>query len=239
MIINPAMDIPYFFHPRLTASEDIADLSEDTARHVVSVLRMREGEAMILVDGKGAMASAEILQTGKKRCSVRLGAIERLPDSRRPVTVAVSPVKNTARYEWMLEKLAELGVKSVVPLLTERTVRERMRADRLESIAVSAMLQSQQAWMTEVASPCNFSDLLKDETFVRKYIAHCLPESRVALRVEPSTSDPVLMLIGPEGDFTPSEIGSAVAAGCIPVSLGDHRLRTETAALVASVLLAV
>jgi 16S rRNA (uracil1498-N3)-methyltransferase len=233
------MDIPFFFHPRLTESEGIADLSEDTARHVVSVLRMREGEAMILVDGQGAMARAEILQTAKKRCSVRLDAIERQADKRRPVTVAVSPVKNTARYEWMLEKLAELGVKCVVPLLTERTVRERMRADRLESIAVSAMIQSQQAWMTEVASPCTLPDLLKQETFVRKYIAHCLPESRVALRSEPSTTESVLMLIGPEGDFTSSEIGSAVAAGCIPVTLGDHRLRTETAALVASVLLSV
>ena len=233
------MDIPYFFHPRLTGSEGIADLSEETARHVVSVLRMREGEAMILVDGQGAKARAEILQTGKKRCAVRLGTIEKEADNRRPVTVAVSPVKNTARYEWMLEKLAELGVKCVVPLLTERTVRERMRADRLESIAVSAMIQSQQAWMTEVASPCTLTDLLKQETFVRRYIAHCIPESRVALRSEPTTSESVLMLIGPEGDFTPSEIGSAVSAGCIPVTLGDHRLRTETAALVASVLLAV
>lgn len=233
------MDIPYFFHPRLTGSEGIADLSEDTARHVVSVLRMREGEAMILVDGQGAKARAEILQTGKKRCAVRLDTIEKEADNRRPVTVAVSPVKNTARYEWMLEKLAEMGVTCVVPLLTERTVRERMRADRLQSITISAMIQSQQAWMTRVAGPCSLSDLLTQEKFSRKYIAHCLPDARIELRGEPPASGSVLMLIGPEGDFTPDEIRSAVAAGCIPVSLGAHRLRTETAALVASVILSI
>jgi len=233
------MDLPFFYHHPLTEPEGIVDLSEETARHVVSVLRMHAGDAMILVDGQGTMARAEIVQSAKKRCSVRILSIDRQADTRRPVTVAVSPVKNTARYEWMLEKLAEMGVTCVVPLLTERTVRERMRADRLQSITISAMIQSQQAWMTRVASPCSLSDLLTGEKFSRKYIAHCLPDARIELRGEPPASGSVLMLIGPEGDFTPGEIGSAVAAGCIPVSLGTHRLRTETAALVASVILAI
>lgn len=233
------MDLPFFYHHPLTEPEGTVDLSEETARHVVSVLRMRAGEVMILVDGQGTMARAEIVQSAKKHCSVRILSIERQADTRRQVTVAVSPVKNTARYEWMLEKLAEIGVKCVVPLLTERTVRERMRADRLESIAVSAMIQSRQAWMTEVASPSSLAELLTQEKFARRYIAHCLPESRIELRSEPPSSQSILMMIGPEGDFTPGEIGSAVAAGCIPVSLGTHRLRTETAALFASVILAI
>ena len=233
------MDIPFFYHHPLSESDNMVDLSEDTARHVVSVLRMREGEAMILVDGRGTLARAEILQTAKKRCTVRILSLEKQPDTRRPVTVAVSPVKNTARYEWMLEKLSEIGVRLVIPLLTERTVRERMRADRLESIAVSAMLQSQQAWMTEVASPCNLSSLWSDDRYIRRYIAHCLPESRTELRSEARSTASTLILIGPEGDFTPGEIESALAAGCVPVSLGEHRLRTETAALIAAVMLAI
>lgn len=233
------MDIPFFFHPRLTDVGSIEELSEDTARHVVSVLRMQEGEPLILVDGRGTKAHASILHTAKKKCSVRISSMEVLPDDRPPVTVAVSPVKNAARYEWMLEKLTEIGVRRVFPLLTERTVRERMRADRLESIAVSAMLQSQQAWMTEVSSPGSLSNLLKEEGFSRRYIAHCLPESRLELRNEYRSTSPVLMLIGPEGDFTPAEIEASISAGCIPVSLGAHRLRTETAALVAAVLLSV
>lgn len=194
---------------------------------------------MILVDGRGTLARAEILQTAKKRCAVRILSVEKKPDTRRPVTVAVSPVKNAARYEWMLEKLSEIGVRLVIPLLTERTVRERMRADRLESIAVSAMLQSQQAWMTEVASPCNLSYLWSDDRYIRRYIAHCLPESRTELRSEARSTASTLILIGPEGDFSPGEIESALAAGCVPVSLGEHRLRTETAALVAAVMLAI
>ena len=233
------MDIPFFHHPVLDPAVPEVDLSEETAGHVVSVLRMREGASLILVDGHGMMARAEILQTTKKRCTVRILSCDRQADTRRPVTVAVSPVKNTSRYEWMLEKLAEMGVTCVVPLLTERTVRERMRADRLQSITISAMIQSQQAWMTRVAGPCSLSDLLTQEKFSRKYIAHCLPDARIELRGEPPASGSVLMLIGPEGDFTPDEIRSAVAAGCIPVSLGAHRLRTETAALVASVILSI
>lgn len=233
------MDIPFFHHPVLDPAFPEVDLSEETARHVVSVLRMREGASLILVDGHGMMARAAVLQTTKKRCTVRILSFDRQTDTRRPVTVAVSPVKNTSRYEWMLEKLAEMGVTCVVPLLTERTVRERMRADRLQSITISAMIQSQQAWMTRVAGPCSLSDLLTQEKFFRKYIAHCLSDARIELRGEPPASGSVLMLIGPEGDFTPDEIRSAVAAGCIPVSLGAHRLRTETAALVASVILSI
>lgn len=233
------MDIPFFYHHPLSESDNMVDLSEDTARHVVSVLRMREGESLILVDGLGTLARAEILQTAKKRCAARILSLERQADTRRPVTVAVSPVKNAARYEWMLEKLTEIGVRRVIPLLTERTVREKMRADRLESIAVSAMLQSQQAWMTEVASPCNLSLLLGDDRYKRRYIAHCLPESRTDLRSESISAESSVILIGPEGDFTSGEINAAIAAGFMPVSLGEHRLRTETAAIVASVLLAI
>ncbi|MEY4885922.1 MAG: hypothetical protein RL151_1231 [Bacteroidota bacterium] len=233
------MDIPFFFHPRLTDAGSIVELSEDTARHVVSVLRMQEGEPMILVDGHGMMAHAEILHTAKKKCSVRIDSLVIQPDDRSPVTVAVSPVKNAARYEWMLEKLTEIGVRRVIPLLTERTVRERMRADRLESIAVSAMLQSQQAWMTQVSAPCSLTKLLEEEGFSRRYVAHCLPESRIELRNENRTTSPVLIMIGPEGDFNPAEIEASISAGCIPVSLGANRLRTETAALVAAVILSV
>ena len=203
------------------------------------MLRLLEGDSLILLDGLGTLARAEILQTAKKRCAARILSLERQADTRRPVTVAVSPVKNAARYEWMLEKLTEIGVRRVIPLLTERTVREKMRADRLESIAVSAMLQSQQAWMTEVASPCNLSLLLGDEGYKRRYIAHCLPESRTDLRSESISAESSVILIGPEGDFTPGEINAAIAAGFMPVSLGEHRLRTETAAIVASVLLAI
>lgn len=232
------MDVPFFFHPRLTAADSIVELSEETARHVVSVLRMEPGEPLILVDGHGTLARAEIMQTGKKKCSVRINSIEYHPDVRPAVTIAVSPVKNAARYEWMLEKLAEIGIRRVIPLLTERTVRDRMRADRLESIAVSAMIQSQQTWMTEVSAPISLPNLMKEEEFSRRYIAHCLPETRTDLRHEDRSSS-VLLLIGPEGDFTPAEIQEALTAGFVPVSLGDNRLRTETAAVVAAVLLAV
>jgi 16S rRNA (uracil1498-N3)-methyltransferase len=233
------MDTPYFYHPRLSEAGSVVDLSEDTARHVVSVLRMQEGESIILVDGHGIKAHAEISYTAKKKCSVRILSVEVQPDDRPPVSIAVSPVKNTARYEWMLEKLTEIGIRRVIPLLTERTVRERMRADRLESICVSAMLQSQQAWMTEVSAPCSLATLIQEGDYGIRYIAHCLPETRSVLRYQARSFSPVLMLIGPEGDFTSGEIQSALEAGFLPVSLGENRLRTETAALVAAVLLAV
>jgi 16S rRNA (uracil1498-N3)-methyltransferase len=233
------MDTPYFHHPRLPEAGSIVELTEDTARHVVSVLRMQEGEPIILVDGHGSLGHAVILHVGKKKCSVRIASVEMHPDDRPPVSIAVSPVKNAARYEWMVEKLAEIGIRRIIPLLTERTVRERMRADRLQSITISAMLQSQQAWMTEVSAPSSLAELLKEGDFTRRYIAHCLPDTRSPLRNEARSSSPVLMLIGPEGDFTPAEIQEALNARFVPVSLGENRLRTETAAVVAAVLLAV
>lgn len=233
------MDIPYFHHPIIPETGSLLDLPEESARHIVSVLRMSEGESLVLVDGRGTRAQAVITQVGKKRCGVRISSSEMEADKRQPVTLAVAPVKNPGRYEWMLEKIAEIGVRRLIPLQTDRTVHARLRLDRLQAIALSAMLQSKQAWMTEVATPVEISTLLASDLSPHRYIAHCLPQSRSALRAEAMLPEPSILLIGPEGDFTPAEIEAAIAAGFLPVALGNTRLRTETAAVVAAVLMCV
>jgi 16S rRNA (uracil1498-N3)-methyltransferase len=160
------------------------------------------------------------------------------------VTVAISLLKNASRFEWFLEKATEIGVSGIVPLLCERTEKEHARIDRLRSILVSAMLQSQQAWLPELSEPMGFSELVGRPASGGRYIAHCLeaPLSTDSLADWRKTADgvpPQLILIGPEGDFSPKEVEAALKEGFLPVTLGENRLRTETAGVVAATLLCI
>ncbi|NDC76849.1 MAG: RsmE family RNA methyltransferase, partial [Chitinophagia bacterium] len=173
----------------------------------------------------------------KKKCALEV--IERLllHDTRHPLTLAVSLLKNPSRFEWMLEKVCELGVKRVVPLIVQRTERQRVRQDRLEAVALSAMLQSQQAWMTEVASPTGLDNLLSSPFEGKRLIAHCLPGGPSQAEDLRPISGESMLLVGPEGDFTEGEVAEALAAGFKAVRLGQSRLRSETAGVVAAAVL--
>lgn len=216
-------------------------MDEDNSRHIVQVLRMTMGEQLRLTDGKGALLTAEIVDDHKKKCRVIIRSAAILPSAERSVTIAISPLKNASRFEWFLEKATEIGVSTVIPLLCERTERPSIRHDRLQQIAVSALLQSQQVRLPELAAPVSFGDLIgKASTRGSRYIAHCLEAPRPTTSLagtDPAASS--LILIGPEGDFSQKEIENALAAGFIPVTLGSHRLRTETAGIVAATLLCI
>lgn len=229
------MDIPFFHAAEIPGLGQTLLLGEEASRHAISVLRLNTGAPLCLVDGKGGIARAEVLDAHRKRCSVRI--IERtiMPDSRHPITLAVSLLKNATRFEWMLEKACELGVQQVIPLITARTERQHLRMDRLEAIALSAMQQSQQAWMTDISAPLDFQMLLSQEIHGHRLIAHCMsePVTQNLSRVDGK----VLMLVGPEGDFTPAEVTKAMDTGFRAVRLGPTRLRSETAAVVAATIL--
>jgi 16S rRNA (uracil1498-N3)-methyltransferase len=252
-----------FFYTAFPGGEvqDIA-LDEDTSKHVVQVLRMAKGEKLRLTDGKGSLLTAVITDDHKKKCRVRVEAFDRQPAPERRVTVAISLLKNASRFEWFLEKATEIGVSSVVPLLCERTEKQHARIDRLRGILVSAMLQSQQAWLPEMPEPMAFSELLVRARAERgpltqggpqtgsllqaggRYIAHCLEAPRptaslAGWRKNGGGNASQLILIGPEGDFSPKEIEAALEEGFLPVTLGDNRLRTETAGVVAATLLCI
>jgi 16S rRNA (uracil1498-N3)-methyltransferase len=233
------MELPFFYLADIPADAAELILPEETSKHIVSVLRMQEGEELRVTNGLGTIVRAGIQKAHKKNCVLHAVEMMQVADSRKPVTLAISLLKNPGRFEWMLEKVTELGIKSVIPLLSQRTERQHFRADRMKSIMVSAMLQSQQSWLTEITEPISFAEVIKKGGYEHKFIAHCLPEQRTSLRQGSYQSSSAIILIGPEGDFTPVEISAALGQGYRPVMLGDTRLRTETAGVVAATLLAI
>jgi 16S rRNA (uracil1498-N3)-methyltransferase len=236
------MALPFFYISSYTPGQQEILLDEDNSRHVIQVLRMRPGEALRLTDGKGVLLDAVILDDHKKKCrvAIKTGAAE--PPRTNKVTIAISPVKNTARFEWFLEKATEIGANTIIPLVCERTERQSIRTDRLRNILVSAMLQSQQTWLPNLTEPTPFAALIAQVPASQAYIAHLLDaplatDSLAALTTAGATNS--LILIGPEGDFTTKEVDMALAANFTPVSLGQNRLRTETAGIVAATLLCI
>ncbi|MFL5742202.1 MAG: RsmE family RNA methyltransferase [Flavisolibacter sp.] len=213
-------------------------LDEDTSKHMIGVLRMEKGMELLLTNGKGKKAKAAIIDPNRKKTVVEILATTTEEKKAPHVAVAVSLIKNSSRFEWFLEKATELGITEIIPMICARTEKEKFRADRLQSILVSALLQSQQCWLPLLHEPISFNSVL-DFPFEKKFIAHCLEEKKQELSGFITKDDhrPTLVLIGPEGDFTPEEIHLALSQNFLPVALGSTRLRTETAALAAAVLL--
>src|ERR1700744_5281644 len=236
------MALPLFYIASYNAEQQEVVLDEDNSRHIVQVLRMKPGDPLQLTDGKGLLLTASILHDHKKKCVVRVQSTLTLPPKEPRVSIAISPLKNASRFEWFLEKATEIGVGEIIPLLCERTERQHIRQDRLQHILVSALLQSQQTWMPVLRPPTPFSQWVKEAGYADRLIAHCLEEPRptedlAAWRRHPPTTS--LILIGPEGDFSPEEVTLALKEGFVPVTLGGNRLRTETAGVVAATLLCI
>lgn len=233
------MALPFFYKKDILPADTIVVLDEDTSKHVVQVLRMENGERLRLTDGKGNIFTCEITDNHRKRCAVAVAESLAVKEQRSKISIAISPVKNNSRFEWFLEKATEIGVSEIVPLLCERTEKQQLKTERLNGILVSAMLQSQQAWLPVLREGVKFSEYVKEkaaDTASQNFIAHCEPHKKTLLSTIHLSGNPVI-LVGPEGDFTHKEIELALAAGFEPVSLGETRLRTETAGMVAAVLL--
>ena len=232
------MALPFFYTEDL--KQHLIQLNEDTSKHVIQVLRMQIGEKLLLTDGKGSKAEAEIVDDNRKRCVVKVVSVEKEEERKQRVAIAISLTKNASRFEWFLEKATEIGVSEIIPLLCERTEKEKFRLERMQGILISAMLQSQQCRMPVLHQPTDFVDVINLNQFSQKFIAHCEEAYKQQLTKQP-INQPTnkLILIGPEGDFTPKEIEAALNNGFIPVALGENRLRTETAGMVAAVLLCI
>lgn len=232
------MALPFFYTEDL--KQDLIQLDEDTSKHVIQVLRMKVGEKLLLTDGKGSKAAAEIIDDNRKRCVVKVISMKKEEEKRRKIAIAISITKNSSRFEWFLEKATEIGVSEIIPLLCERTEKEKFRYERMQGILISAMLQSQQSWMPLLHQPTDFIEVISLNQFNQKFIAHCEETNKQQLTNQPiNHSTNQLILIGPEGDFTPEEIKTAISNGFIPVALGETRLRTETAGIVAATVLSI
>jgi len=229
------MSLPFFFQEEFSKETNFT-LNEDTSKHVIQVLRMRNGEQLQLTNGKGKIITVEIISENKKVAEVKVLSTSNIALRSSNITIAISLIKNTNRFEWFLEKATEIGISEIIPLLCERTEKQNFRHDRMKNILVSAMLQSQQAWLPKLHEPIKYSEAVKYSSQQNKYIAHCVEEEKKQLN-NGANNQSSIILIGPEGDFTKDEIDLAVANNFIPVTLGNTRLRTETAGMVAAVLL--
>lgn len=234
------MSLPFFYTESIAAPGNTIVLDEETSRHIIGVLRMEAGERLHLTDGNGNLLTAVIVNDHKKKCSVVVEHAQSIASSSQKITIAISLLKNNSRFEWFLEKATEIGVTKIIPLLCERTERQHFRYDRMKAVLVSAMLQSQQNWLPVLSEPIKFHSFIEDtdkESIDQKFVAHCVEERKSHLSDLVRSSSSQIILIGPEGDFTNEEIQLALQHQFIPVSLGNTRLRTETAGVVAAALM--
>jgi 16S rRNA (uracil1498-N3)-methyltransferase len=215
-------------------------LDEATSKHVVQVLRMQNGEQLQLTNGRGDLFTTEIIDNNRKRCVVKVIEAVKIQNSKVKITIAISPVKNNTRFEWFLEKATEIGIAEIIPLVCTRTEKTAFKFYRMKSILVSAMLQSQQCWLPVLHEPTKFNELIKSSAQQQKFIAHCMDGDKRSLSdLNNESLSSKIILIGPEGDFTNDEIKLALQNHYSAVSLGETRLRTETAGIVAATLLRI
>lgn len=222
-----------FFAPDL---EDSLTLPESESKHCIKVLRKSVGDIINVVDGKGGMFECRIADNNIRGAAVEITKKESLPPYWHfNLTIAVAPTKNMDRIEWLVEKLTEIGVNKIIPVKCDRSERKEIKIERLKKIAVSAMKQSLKAQLPEICELTPIDEFLRNNWKSDNYICYChtsIPKLTLSKIVKPGSS--VTILIGPEGDFSPEEIELALENNWIPVTLGDNRLRTETAALVSA-----
>ncbi|MES2372331.1 MAG: RsmE family RNA methyltransferase [Bacteroidota bacterium] len=230
------MSLPFFYEAQIPATSSHFTLSEETSKHCTQVLRMKAGAQLQLTDGKGSLYKASIVSEDKKKTVVLIEEQTSIPQSNKKISIAISLLKNPSRFEWFLEKATEIGVTEIQPLICNRTEHIRFRHDRMNGILIAAMLQSQQAWLPVLNEPVAFDVFVKQSAYQLKLIAHCEEDKKQFIKDLP-VSDETQILIGPEGDFSPEEIKLALDNKYLPISLGETRLRTETAGIVAATLL--
>ena len=229
-----------FYNPDITPNA-YCPLDPEESRHAVRVLRMCEGDELHVTDGKGNLYRCQIVEANDKACVVNVIAQEfSIFNSQFLIHLAVAPTKNPSRMEWLVEKAVEIGVGEITLLQCDHSERSFLKTDRLEKLAVSAMKQSLHTVLPKINPAVKLSDWLNSQLSTLnsqlKFIAHCeadKPRTPLAAALKPGKD--VVVLIGPEGDFSAEEIALALACGFQPVSLGPSRLRTETAALYAVV----
>ena len=222
-----------FFAADLTPAATTYLLPEDESKHAVRVLRLREADAVALLDGRGHRYQAQLTDANPKRCQLEITAHEFVPPRPYFTHVAVAPTKNLDRMEWLVEKATEVGIERLSFLRCARSERRELKLDRLAKIAVSALKQSGQLWLPRLDELTDFSAFVAAAAAETTFIAHLEKGERTALKQIAAAGAGCCVLIGPEGDFTPAEIELALGRGIRPVTLGSSRLRTETAALAA------
>ena len=222
-----------FYTPSLTAETKEFEFSKDESQHIIKVLRMKEGDVVYTTNGQGYIFTGRILAAHPQKCRAAIEGHERRHHKHYHLHLAVAPTKVNSRFEWFLEKATEIGIDEITPLFCERSERRVVKLNRLQKVIESAMKQSLRAYLPLLNPPMDIREFIKKEHQGMKFIAHCEDVEKTDLKRRLGADQDVTILIGPEGDFTHQEIKNAYGQGFHPISLGEARLRTETAALMA------
>ena len=221
-----------FYAPDLEG--DHYTLEEKESKHIVKVLRMKAGDTIMLTDGAGKLITTELVNEDPRRCEVRVvDVVEDYGKRGFLLHIAIAPTKNINRFEWFIEKATEIGIDEITPLICQRSERKVVKTDRLKKVITSAMKQSVKAYHPVLNEASSFKDLVCRDHSMQKYIAYVEQGEHPALQTLYKNGEDAIVLIGPEGDFSPEEVIMAKENGFKVISLGKSRLRTETAGVVA------
>jgi 16S rRNA (uracil1498-N3)-methyltransferase len=225
------MQLFYFKDINEKSSSFLFDKEE--SKHIIKVLRKKVGDILMVTNGLGILFETKISIASDSKCSVEIVRFQKQKYTDFYLHMVVAPTKMNERLEWFLEKATEIGFHEFTPIICEHSERKVIKTDRLEKILLSAMKQSNQYFLPKINEPISFKNFIQMEQNGQKFIAHCEDTQKLSFASQINTGEKYTVLIGPEGDFSTQEIELAIENKFIPVSLGNNRLRTETAALVA------
>lgn len=222
-----------FYNPNINETTESFSFDKEESRHIIKVLRKKDTDILFVTNGLGILFKTEITLASDNKCTVAILSFEKKPVSKYHLHLAVSPTKMNDRYEWFLEKATEIGVHEITPIICDHSERKSINKERFEKIVLSAMKQSNELYLPKLNEAITFKEFVKKKEFNGQLlIAHCEETDKKTLKSVLKPNENVTLLIGPEGDFSEKEIALAIENKFTPVSLGNTRLRTETAAIV-------
>ena len=222
-----------FYNPTIDETTESFSFDKEESKHIIKVLRKKDTDILFVTNGLGLLFKTEITLASDNKCTVQIISFEKKDSSNYHLHLAVAPTKMNDRYEWFLEKATEIGIHEITPIICDHSERKVINKDRFEKIILSAMKQSNELFLPKLNEAITYKEFVKLEIEGLKLIAHCEETDKKTLKSVLKPHENITILIGPEGDFSENEIALALENQFTPVSLGNTRLRTETAAVVA------
>ena len=222
-----------FYNPTINEATESFSFDKEESKHIIKVLRKKDTDILHVTNGLGFLFTTEITLASDSKCTVKIISFEKAAPSKFRLHLAVAPTKMNDRYEWFLEKATEIGIQEITPIICDHSERKVINNERFDKILLAAMKQANELYLPKLNPAITFKEFMSLKNDDIKYIAHCDETDKKTLKSVLQPNENITMLIGPEGDFSQKEITLALSNDYIPVSLGNTRLRTETAAIVA------
>lgn len=222
-----------FYNPDIDETTESFSFDKEESRHIIKVLRKKDSDILYVTNGLGFLFETEITLASDNKCIVNVRSVTKSPEPKFKLHLAVAPTKMNDRFEWFLEKATEIGIQEITPVICDRSERKVINLERFEKIILSATKQSNEMFLPKLNDAVSFKEFIKQKNQGLQFIAHCEETDKKSLKEALKPNENVTLLIGPEGDFSEKEIALAIENNYQPVTLGNTRLRTETAAVVA------